>query len=72
MKKKDLGAIRTKSIKNLKALISKTETELVKSETDFAAGKIKSRRVTNQKRREIAQLKTILKEKELIEPNEVR
>lgn len=64
MKKKDLEAIRAKPIEDFKELISKTEKELVKSEIDFGAGKMKTRRVISQKRRDLAQIKTVLTEKE--------
>lgn len=71
MKKKDLKEARSKSTKELNELIKKTQAELVKAKNEFEAGKIKTRRVVSQKRRDLAQMKTILSlsEKGLLEAN---
>ena len=69
MKRKTLKESRAKSIKELKAAIRKIEIELVKSELNFGSDKAKGRRAVSQNRRGLAQLKTILSEKTLLEPS---
>jgi ribosomal protein L29 len=69
MKKKDLKETRAKLVKELNELIRKTQVELVKARVEFESGKIKTRRVVSQKRQDLAQMKTILREKELLKPN---
>ncbi len=65
MKKKEIKELRTKSKKELEDLIQKTQQELVNLSVDFRAGKVKNIHQVILKRRDLARIKTILKEKDL-------
>lgn len=65
MKKKELKDLQTKSIAELKELSKKTQDELVKLKMDAQAGKLKNIRLVAQRRRDLAQIKTVLREKEI-------
>lgn len=67
MKKKEIKELRTKTRKELENLIQKTQEELVNLRIDFKAGKIKNAHQLILKRRDLARMKTILKQKELNE-----
>ncbi|PJE69155.1 50S ribosomal protein L29 [Candidatus Shapirobacteria bacterium CG10_big_fil_rev_8_21_14_0_10_38_14] len=67
MKKKEIAQLRTKDKKELSGLIQKTQGELVKLQIEFQAGKLKNINQLILKRRDLARMKTILKEKELDE-----
>lgn len=56
-----------KSITELKQLLKEVQTEWVKLKMDLEGGKLKNVHLTKNKRKEIAQIKTILREKELKE-----
>lgn len=70
MKKKELQELHHKSIKELEELVQKTQIELVKLRVELGAGKLKDTQAVNKKRHDFARLKTILREKELLKPNE--
>lgn len=63
MKKKGLENLRNLDLPALEKEIAKMKKELVKIKIDLGAGKIKSPQVVWQKRRDLAQAKTIAREK---------
>ncbi|MGB9911416.1 MAG: 50S ribosomal protein L29 [Microgenomates group bacterium] len=69
MKKKELQEIRTKTKKELLELIRKTQEKLVKLRLEKATGKLKDVHLPQKVADELAQLKTILREKELANEN---
>lgn len=70
MKKKQLAELHTKDEKELTKMIVDLQTELVKLRTDLGAGKLKDVQQVNKKGRDLARIKTIIKEKELEEKKE--
>jgi ribosomal protein L29 len=69
MKKKLIREIRLKGIKELRQMVSKTNSELILLQTDLKAGKLKNVSALREKKHELAVAKTILKEKEILEPD---
>lgn len=67
MKTKDKKELHTKTEKGLKSLLSKAQNELVKLRMDQAGRKLKDTHQVLKKRRDIARIKTIIREKELSE-----
>lgn len=67
MKKKDLADTRNKEIKDLKKLAEEKKLELAKTEVKIRSGEEKNVKKAGGLRREIAQILTIIQEKELIE-----
>lgn len=67
MKKKDLKSLRTKDIKELKKMVETKRSEAANSHVKRLAGQEKNLKKVKNLRREIAQLLTIIKEKELTE-----
>jgi len=65
MKRKDIQELHGRSIKELKELMKKTQGELVQLRTDLGAGKLKNVHQIKMKRRDLARIKTIIREKEL-------
>ena len=65
MNKDNLKKLREKTIKELNKDIEKTQKELFSLKMDKAVGKLKNLRSVFVKRKEIAVIKTIIKEKEL-------
>jgi len=65
MKKKELENLRTKKVEELKALIPAAEMELVKLRMEKATGKLKNVSAIGKKRKEIAVIKTLIRESEL-------
>ncbi len=65
MKKKELKELHQKSQQDLQGLMKKTQEELVKLKMDRKAGRLKNVRLPENKRHDLARIKTILKEKEL-------
>lgn len=68
MKKKQLQELHTKSIKELNELVKKAQEELVKLKVELGAGRLKDTQAMNKKRHDLARIKTILREKELLKP----
>lgn len=64
MKRKKLQELRSKKIQELKVLIYEAEKELVKLRMEKASGKLKDISALRQKRKEIAVIKTLIKEKQ--------
>jgi len=67
MKKKDLQSVRIKKIETLKKLAGEKKMELVKIKLAMKVGKEKNFKKAKNLRREIAQILTIIREKELTE-----
>lgn len=66
MKRKQIQELHQKETGELRKLLSQAQDELVKLRMDLEAKKIKDVHVLAKKRDEIARIKTILKEKELV------
>lgn len=66
MKKKDKESLHAKSIKELRELIKEAQEELVRLRLDLGAGKVRDTQTVNKKRHDLARLKTILRERELL------
>lgn len=67
MKKKDKDALRTKEIGEVKKTLVQKREELKKTTSDMYGGKEKNLKKRRNLRREIAQILTILKEREFVE-----
>jgi len=65
MKKKQIAELHNKSKKELISLIQQIEHELVQLRLHLQTGKLKSSHEWLAKKRDLARIKTILKEKEL-------
>ena len=65
MNKDNLKKLREKTTKELKEDVEKTQKELFSLKMDKSIGKLKNLRSIFIKRKEIAVIKTIIKEKEL-------
>ncbi|KKP31651.1 MAG: hypothetical protein UR20_C0034G0014 [Candidatus Woesebacteria bacterium GW2011_GWE2_31_6] len=69
MKIKELQRIKIKEIKELKALVLKKKLELLKNQVKMLSGKEKNLKKTWALKKEIAQIMSIIKEKEFLESN---
>lgn len=65
MKKKDLDELKNKGISDLKIEIKKLQKEAIDTLLELKIGKIKNVHAYNQKRKDIARVKTVLKMKGL-------
>jgi ribosomal protein L29 len=66
MKKKDLQLIRNKSLPELLSLVKSKRKELALSYVKIKSGKIKNTSVLKNLKREISQILTLIKEKEIL------
>lgn len=66
MKKNDLVDYKKQDIKALVSSIAKTKTEILDLIMDQKTGKLTNLRLMKNKKRDVAQMKTILKQKELL------
>lgn len=66
MKIKELNSIKIKDIKDLEVMISKLRLELMKNQVKIAGGKEKNLKKSWSLKKEIAQMQTIIKEKESV------
>jgi ribosomal protein L29 len=67
MKKRELADIRKKTLKDLIKQVDKGRADLLKEKINISAGKSKNiRRIRNVKQ-DIAQILTVIREKELVE-----
>jgi len=66
MKKKEKEELRTKTAAELEAEILKRQTEITKIKMEMHLGKVKNTSILKKLLDEVAVLKTILKEKELL------
>lgn len=69
MKKKEISQLHTKTSPELNILIKKMEEELVKMKIDLGSGRLKDVRSVLKKRRDLARVKTVFRQKELSETN---
>ncbi|HJY98550.1 MAG TPA: 50S ribosomal protein L29 [Patescibacteria group bacterium] len=67
MKKKEITELKGKTIKELFKMANSKKEEAKKTAVSVAAGKEKNLKVLKNARREIAQILTIIKEKEIME-----
>lgn len=67
MKKKELTDIKGKTIKDLNKLVYTKKLEAKKSKMNTASGKVKNLREFKNLRRDIAQILTVIKEKQIFE-----
>ena len=67
MKRKEIEELHLKTNQDLKALLRKTQEELVKIRVDLQSGKLKDTQLVNKKRHDLARIKTVLRQKELNE-----
>jgi ribosomal protein L29 len=66
MKKKDLTDLRNKKISELEKLLSKKRNELINTYAKIKAGQEKNLKKAKNIRRDVAQILTIIREKELL------
>lgn len=67
MKKKSKEEIRNKTIPEIESEIDKIEKEIIQLNIDIQMGKVKNTSLKTRKQDDLAVLKTILKEKRLLE-----
>lgn len=67
MKKKELTGVKEKTIKDLNKLVFTKKLEAKKSKMNTVAGKVKNLREFKNIRRDIAQILTVIKEKQIFE-----
>ena len=65
MKKKELVELRSKDMANLNKLIVEKRVVLIKTETDLAVGREKNLKKVKNLRYDIAQIKSVVREKGL-------
>lgn len=68
MKKKKVQELHQQSINQLAKLAAKTQSELAILQIDLGAGRLKDINQVKKKRRALARIKTIIKQKELEAP----
>ena len=67
MKRKEFADFKTKSVKELQKFVIEKKTEMGKKRVEMFSGREKNLKYFNNLRRDVAQIMTILKEKEIIE-----
>lgn len=67
MKIKEFKIMKIKEIKELKSLISKKKLELIKNQAKMLSGKEKGLKKNWMLKKEIAQISTLIKEKQFLE-----
>ncbi len=67
MKKKELKDIKSKSVKELSKLVYDKKIEAKKAKLNAVSGKEKNLKIFKNLRRDIAQVKTIVREKQIME-----
>ena len=65
MKLKQLKELRDNSIDELKQILKVNQAELVKIKTELTTKKLKNTSLVREKNKDIAQIKTLIREKEL-------
>lgn len=65
MKRTDIAALHDMSVEELRSKLTEIEAELGKSKVEHAVGKLKNPASLTVLRKEIARIKTIVREKEL-------
>lgn len=67
MKKKEFTSLKDKSIKDLMKMVNTKKVEVAKKMAEAASGKEKNLKASSGVRHEIAQILTLIKEKEILE-----
>ncbi len=67
MKKKDFTELKSKTLKDLRKLVSERKLEATKKKMEIGAGKEKNLKSFKNLRQEIARIYTIVREKEIVE-----
>jgi ribosomal protein L29 len=67
MKRKEFNDLRTKDLKALKKLAMEKKLEAAKKRMEIVGGKEKNLKATNNLRHDLAQILTLIREKEIIE-----
>lgn len=67
MKKKEFTSLKDKSIKDLMKMVNTKKVEVAKKMAEAASGKEKNLKASSSARHEIAQILTLIKEKEILE-----
>ena len=65
MKKKELNELKNKDLKALKELSKKVDEEIFKLKMDKRTAKLKNVSSLGEKKRDLARIKTIIREKEI-------
>lgn len=66
MKKKELSGLKNKEVKDLKKLFWSKKLDVQRVKMNIAAGKEKNLKSFKNMRRDIAQIATVIKEKEIV------
>lgn len=72
MKRKELLSLRTKDIEDLSGQVSKKRLELTKIKAEMKVSKEKNLKKVKNIRRDLAQILTVINEKEMIKTEEVK
>ena len=67
MKKKDIETLRGKEVAEIKKALGEKKADLIKAQTEMYGGKEKNLKKAKNLRREVAQMLTIIKEREILE-----
>lgn len=72
MKKNDLATLRQKEVKDLEKMLKEKKAEVAKTEINTVAGKEKNVKKANNLRREISQILTLIREREILKKEETK
>ena len=67
MKKKDIETLRGKEVAEIKKALAGKRADLIKAQVEMYGGKEKNLKKARNLRREVAQMLTIIKEREILE-----
>jgi len=67
MKKKDVETLRGKEVAEIKKALAGKRADLIKAQVEMYGGKEKNLKKARNLRREVAQMLTIIKEREILE-----
>jgi len=67
MKKKDIETLRGKEVAEIKKALAGKRADLIKAQVEMYGGKEKNLKKAKNLRREVAQMLTIIKEREILE-----
>ncbi|OGM04773.1 50S ribosomal protein L29 [Candidatus Woesebacteria bacterium RIFCSPHIGHO2_12_FULL_42_9] len=67
MKKKDVETLRGKEVAEIKKALAGKRADLIKAQVEMYGGKEKNLKKAKNLRREVAQMLTIIKEREILE-----
>ena len=72
MKKNDLATLRQKEVKDLEKMLKEKKADVAKTEVNTVAGKEKNVKKANNLRREISQILTLIREREILKKEETK